>query len=136
MSKAKWITAVLAMMLAAPTAFAIRSDGARSLQEVTSIWVDADVCPMGISEELEEHGFEVTSNRRYADAILKVDVATNGRFSNPDSVEKARYSARLIGDDGDVLFSTAGRETDHDMNNLCEEVGNEISDRLEDAVES
>jgi hypothetical protein len=132
MRNMKWIMAGLVLALATPAAHALR---AGSLQAVRAIWVDADVCPMGISQELADRGFMVTPSRRHADAILEVDMTTNGRYLDPDSVEKGRYTARLVGDDGEVLFHTAGYETDHDLDDLCEEVGNEIADSLEDVVE-
>lgn len=136
MNKLKWTLALLVLTLATPAAMAYQGDMARSLQQVRTIWVNADVCPLGISEELEQHGFQVVSNRRHADAILEVDVNTNGRYADHNSVEKARYSASLIGNNNRVLFRTAGKERAHDLDNLCEDVGNEIADSLENVIKS
>lgn len=136
MDKMKWAILGFAAMLAMPAAHAFREAGVRSLQEVMSIWVDADVCPAGISKELQQHGFEVMPTQRHANATLEVNVITNGRYANVDSVERGRYVASLIGHDGEVLFRTAGEKTDHDLDNLCEEVGNDISITLESAIKS
>lgn len=43
----------------------------------------------------------------------------------------ARYSATMRGEDGDVLFRTTGREDSISVAELCEDISEDIVDRIE-----
>lgn len=105
-----------------------RGPYARSLHQVDSIWLDANTCMSGLSDEASSHGFAQTRNPRSADAVLEVDVhQLDAHVGN-----SARYSAVLRGDDDRVLFSTSGREDSISRQELCADIGDDIFDRMED----
>ena len=116
-----------ALLLGAQTAFA-RPD-ARSLREVDSIWVDANVCTNGIEEQLRDRGFFVTNSSRSADAHLVVDIydRSASRFD-----EAARYSARMRGDDNHVIFTASGTEYSRNNRELCEDIGDSIARSIDE----
>lgn len=116
--------------LAAQPALARERASARSLMDVETIRVDADLCPMRVSNQLSRHGFLVTSAGR-PDAILKLDVATNGGLYDQDSMDEGEYSAKLIGRNGRVLFRSSGYADNVNLGYLCDEIGEEIASELE-----
>lgn len=119
------LAAGAAALLAAQTALA-RPD-ARSLREVDTVWVDANACTDGISDQLRERGFFVTSSARSADAILVVDVQNRSSRLN----DSAQYKARLHGDGDQVLFSASGTEYARNYANLCNDIGESIAGSME-----
>jgi hypothetical protein len=112
-----------AALLAGPAALAA---DARSLREVGDVWVDANVCEAEIADAMAEGGW-LSSGSRFADAELEVDV-------NPRGSERALYVATLRGDDDRILFRTGGEEFGYNHQELCEDIGEEITDRLEDRL--
>jgi hypothetical protein len=97
---------------------------ARTVNQVNAIWLDSNICMGEIGEQLDEHGFFLTGGPRSSDAVLTVDV-------NPHGSESASYVATLRGDDGRVLMRTGGREDSVDDEEVCEDIGEEIADRIE-----
>ena len=106
---------------------------ARSLHEVRSISVEGNLCPVRVSSVLNEHGFLATPGGS-ADAVLELDVATNGSLYDQDSMDKGRYTATLVGRNGRTLFTTGGFEDSINLGMLCEEIGEEIADDLENRL--
>lgn len=104
-----------------------RGPFARSLNQVNAIWLDSNSCANGLSDEIEDRGFELTGSRRSADAILSVDFHPR----NSEMGISAHYSATLQGEDGRVLFRTAGHETSLTLAELCSDVSDDILDRME-----
>ena len=106
---------------------------ARSLHEVRSISVEGNLCPMRVSSVLNRHGFSAVPGGS-ADAVLELDVATNGGLWDQDEMEEGRYTATLIGRNGRTLFTTGGYEDSINLGSLCEEIGEEIADDLESSL--
>jgi hypothetical protein len=102
---------------------------ARSLREVDSIWVDANVCTNGIEDQLRDRGFFVTNSSRSADAHLVVDIYDRGSSRFDDS---ARYSARMRGDDNHVIFTASGTEYSRTQRELCEDIGDSIAESIDE----
>lgn len=102
---------------------------ARSLYEVDAMSVDSNSCNGALRDSLQDNGFLVT-NRRSADAELDVDV----RHLDADFGASARYTATVRGDDGDVLFRTSGREDSITTAELCEDISEDIVERIENRV--
>ena len=107
---------------------------AKSVEKVSTIRVEAGSCGGGISAALAERGFSPTDKSK-VDAVMKIDVNHTGR--NLDSIpsfggvgSKATYSATLIGARGKELFSTSGSEGSLNMDELCQDIGDDIADRL------
>lgn len=100
---------------------------ARSLNQVDAIWLDSNSCTNGLSDELEGRGYVLTNSRRSADAILDV----NFQPRRTEFGVSARYSATLRGEDGRVLFSTAGHESSITLTELCADISDDIADRME-----
>jgi len=109
---------------------------ARSLDDVRSIAVQGNLCPSRIRAELVEHGFMPADSAGRADAVLKVDVVTDGGLHDQDTMEKGGYRAELIGADNRVLYTTHGFEDSTNLGSLCDEIGEEIGDDLEDRLDS
>lgn len=110
---------------------------ASSLAEVTSIHVEAKSCRSGIQQALAERGLGVTQAAEKADSRLQVKVVSEGR--NLDEIpefggfgSKASYNATLYGADDSVLFSTAGEEGSTTYEELCEDIGDEVAERIQD----
>lgn len=103
---------------------------ARSLSEVKTIRVDGNLCPMRVSQQLNDHGFVTGHSHNRPDGVLKLDVKTDGDLSNQDSMEEGHYSATLVGAKGEVLFSKVGFEESSNLGWLCEDIGEEIAAEL------
>lgn len=107
---------------------------AKSLDEVRSIAVQGNLCPSRIKAELIEHGFLAVDASGRADAILKVDVVTDGGLHDQDTMEKGGYRADLVGAGNRVLYTTHGFEDSSNLGSLCDEIGEEIAEDLEDRL--
>lgn len=116
--------------LAAQPAVARDRPTARSIESVETIKVDADLCPMRVSNQLSRHGFLVTSAGR-PDAVLKLDVDTTGGLYDQDTMDEGEYTARLVGRNGRVLFRTSGYADSLNLGYLCDEIGEQIATDLE-----
>jgi hypothetical protein len=103
---------------------------ARMLSEVGAIWVDSDSCTARLEDQLSENGFAIAGSPRWSDSTLVVDVdELDARFG-----AAARYTATLRDVDGRLLFSTSGRENSHNYSALCEDIGDDIAERLANRV--
>ncbi len=109
---------------------------AESIGQVRVVQLNTESCRSGISSALSERGFSITSSGK-ADAILNVSVNHSGR--NLDNVpsfggigNKASYSAKLLGADDKLLFSTSGSEGSVNMEELCQDIGDDIGGRMKD----
>lgn len=104
------------------------TDKAGSLSEVDMIELDANTCAAAFSQELRASGFGITDSRRSANATLEVNVA-----ERPSRVfgRDADYSAKLIGDDDEVLFMHGGTESSIDHAELCDDISDDVVDALE-----
>lgn len=110
---------------------------AENMGQVRVVRLNANNCQSGIRGGLGERGFSVTSSEGKVDAVLDVTVNQGGR--NLDNVpsfggvgNKASYSATLKGANDKVLFSTSGSEGSINMDELCEDIGDEIGERMQD----
>lgn len=108
---------------------------AKSLAEVRSVYLKAETCPDGIRRGLAERGFTVVDKEGKHDAVLNVNVSLQGR--NLDKIpsfggvgNKASYSAQLLGAGDTVLFTTSGSEGSINMEELCQDIGDNIGQRL------
>jgi hypothetical protein len=107
------------------------AQGVHSLGLVHLIGIDSNMCELGITQEMSKEGFLVTDRTRSSDAVLEVTIQTNGSISDQSSVERARYSAVLVGMSDRVLFATGGTEDAPNLEELCEDIGDEIANQLE-----
>ncbi|MDX1495935.1 MAG: hypothetical protein R3352_00115 [Salinisphaeraceae bacterium] len=110
---------------------------ANTVAEVSTVQLKANNCEHGVQEALAERNMGVVSEADKADAVLEINVKTNGR--NLDEVpefggfgNKASYSATLYGVDDEVIFSTAGEEGSITFDEMCEDIGDEIAERIQD----
>jgi hypothetical protein len=123
-----WIAALMGAALI-PGAVLAR-DKANRLHQVDSIWVDSNTCSAQLREGLEQRGFLVAMSRRSADASMEVNVRRErARFG-----DSASYDATLLGENDRVLFSTAGSEESFDHIELCEDISDELIERLENRM--
>jgi hypothetical protein len=104
------------------------------LYEVQTIRVEGELCPSRVSGKLTESGFLASPALRQPDAILELEVATNGHLFDQESMDEGRYVATLVGARDRVLFQTAGREDNINLGRLCDDIGEEIAEDLEDSV--
>lgn len=111
-----------------------RGPSARSLYEVQTIRVEGDLCPSRVSGKLNESGFMASPVISQPDAILELEVVTNGHISDQSTMEDGRYVATLVGARDRVLFQTAGREGNINLGRLCDDIGEEIAEDLESSV--
>jgi len=103
---------------------------ARRLGDVGAIWVDSNSCTSKLENQLSSNGFAVADSPRWSDTTLEVDVhELNARFGT-----SARYTATLRDEDGRLLFSTMGREDSLNYSELCEDIGDDIAERLANRV--
>jgi hypothetical protein len=109
---------------------ALAREKASRLHQVDSIWVDSNTCSTQIRDRLEMRGFLVALSRRSADASMEVNVLPErSRFG-----DSASYTATLVGRSDRVLFSTTGSEESFDHVELCEDISDELIERLENRM--
>jgi hypothetical protein len=129
------VNTALAAFLAVSTLIASHAVSARkldpdprslSLYSVELIGLDSNMCEFGISQEMYKAGYLVTDKVGVSDAILEIEVLTNGSALTPKQMEKAHYSAVLLGADDRVLLAMGGVQNSHDLDELCEDIGDEI----------
>ena len=108
---------------------------AESMSQVRVVRLEANSCESGIRSGLGERGFSVTTSKSKVDAVLTVTVNLSGR--NLDNIpsfggvgNKASYSATLKGAGDKVLFSTSGSEGSINMDELCQDIGDNIGNRM------
>jgi hypothetical protein len=110
--------------------------GVRNLGQVELIGLDTNMCELGITHEMSNEGFLVTDKTGVSDAVLEVSIRTNGSLADHSEVEKAHYSAVLVGAANRVLFATGGNEEAPNLQELCEDIGDEIASQLDDRMTS
>lgn len=110
---------------------------ASNVSQVSSLELKANNCEQGIQQALTERNMGVVTEPGDADAVLEINVKTTGR--NLQEVpefggfgSKASYSATLYGADDEVIFSTAGEEGSTSFDEMCEDIGDEIAERIQD----
>lgn len=109
---------------------------ARSLRQVELIGLDSNICALGISEQMRKQGFLVTDRARASDAVLEVEILTDDNgLSDHSKIERAHYSAMLVGGADRVLFATGGHEEATDLEELCEDIGDDIADDLDNHMD-
>lgn len=108
---------------------------AESMGHVRIVRLETNSCESGIRAGLGERGFSTTKSQGTVDAVLTVSVSHSGR--NLDNLpsfggvgNRAGYSATVKGKGGKVLFSTSGDEGSINMNELCQDIGDEIGSRM------
>lgn len=129
------LIAPMALLVACGTSNA--SPQAETLRDANAIFVEGNQCAANITEALAESDLGVTTRAEDADSTLKVSVNNDGR--NLDELpefggigHKAAYSASLIGAEGIVLFSTTGDEGSISYDEMCEDIGDEIAERMKE----
>ena len=102
---------------------------------VDSIFVMPNDCASGLMSALGERGFSHASAAADADAVLQVSITDRGR--NLEDIAdfvgfgaRADYTARLTGLNGKTLFATSGTEGSITQREMCEDIGDEIAQRL------
>lgn len=99
-----------------------------SMDEVKTIRLETNVCPVKISEELTARGFRV-SETGPSDAVLKVDMSKSASVSNTGRPMPV-YSAKLHGENDALLFMAAGDQEARNPTQLCEGIAEDIANRL------
>ena len=140
--KAQFNLAKLAI-LAAPAALLVAcgtsdaSDQAATLHQANAVYVSSNQCQSSITNAMADHDLGVTSDSSVADSTLQVSIESQGR--NLDEIpefggfgHKATYTATLIGAEGAALFSTTGEEGSTTFDELCEDIGDEIAERMQE----
>jgi hypothetical protein len=110
--------------------------GVRNLRQVELIGLDTNICTLGIADQMKKEGFLVTDRNEVSDAVLEVKVQTDGSLSDHSKVETARYSAVLVGAADRVLFAAGGKQHAHDLEELCEDIGDDIAHQLGDRIDA
>lgn len=105
---------------------------AKTMEGVKLIGIKSNLCQLGIREEVTEAGFMVTDNLQVPDAILEVKVTTNGSTRDHSMVEDVHYRAVLVGAGDRVLVADGGYEGARNLEEVCEDIGDEIADAMED----
>ncbi len=127
---------ILALALAACGSESKNADTrATHISKVRTLHLTSNDCPAGIRKALQEHGYALLAEDQPADAALKVTVTRTGR--NLQSVpefggfgSKANYTAEVVGAENKILFSTAGKEGSITSKEMCEDIGDEIAEKL------
>lgn len=108
---------------------------ATHINQVRTMHLSTNDCPHGVNKALREHGFAILENTQEADARLEVNITRTGR--NLDQVPefggfgaKASFSASVIGAEDKVLFTTSGKEGSLSSEELCEDIGDELAEKL------
>lgn len=131
------VIVTLMLLLAAQASFARDArtyPRAVSMDQVELIGLDANMCMLGIREEMSEAGFLVTDNLQVPDAILEVKVRTNGSLHDHAKLENVHYSAVLVGASDRVLVANGGFEGASNLEEVCEDIGDDIADAIEDRM--
>lgn len=102
----------------------IRSNPVPHLQV---LWLDTNGCTPQLTEELQEGGYTLAQSRRSADGVLRVSV----RQLDANTGASARFSASLRDDRGNAVWETTGREDSISQEELCEDISEDIVERLE-----
>jgi hypothetical protein len=106
------------------------AERARSVRQVDVIWINSNSCMADIKEELLARGFDVTNSLKRADAILDVNLyPRRARYG-----ETVSYTAMLRGRNERVLLDASGIEESRDYFELCEDISDDIADRLDSRV--
>lgn len=105
---------------------------ATHISQVRLIHLDSNLCTIGIKEELKGEGMLVTDKAKVADAVLEVKVETDDSLQDQSKVEKAHYSATLLGVGNGVLFAAGGNERGRNLEELCEDIGDHLADDIKD----
>ena len=108
---------------------------ATNLGQVRTMHLNTNDCPHGVKKALREHGFSILENTQDADARLDVNITRTGR--NLDQIPefggfgaKATFTANVIGAEDKILYSTSGNEGSLSSEELCEDIGDEIAEKL------
>ena len=92
--------------------------------------LDTNGCTPQLTHELADKGFVLTTSRR--EGTLRVNV----RQLDANTGASARFSAKLRDRDGGVVWETTGREDSISQEELCEDLSEEIVERLENRMEA
>src|SRR5687767_13709700 len=94
-----------ALMLALASVFAGQAAALQSrdafrvgnIHNVQLVGLDTNLCTVSIKDQLFQKGLLVTDQNKVADAVLEVEIDTDDSLQDHDEVEKAKYSAALVG---------------------------------------
>lgn len=108
---------------------------ATHINKVRTMHLSTNDCPAGVRKSLQEHGFSIQADDQPADAKLVVNITRTGR--NLQNVPefggfgaKASFTAEVIGAEDKVLFATGGEEGSITSKEMCEDIGDEIAEKL------
>lgn len=132
-----------ALMLALASVFAGQAAALQSrdafrvgnIHNVQLVGLDTNLCTVSIKDQLFQKGLLVTDQNKVADAVLEVKIDTDDSLQDHDEVEKAKYSAALVGMNDRVLFATGGNERGRNLEDLCEDIGDQITDDLDEHLD-
>ena len=132
-----------ALMLALASVFAGQATALQSrdafrvsnIHNVRLVGLDTNLCTASLKDQLFSEGFLVTEQPKVADAVLEVKVETDDSLQDHGKVEHARYSAALVGRNDRVLFATGGNERGQNLEDLCEDIGDQITDDMTKSVD-
>lgn len=91
------------------------------------LWLDTNACTPQLTAELEDGGYTLVSNRKEAEGNLRVNV----RQLDANTGASARFSASLRDQANKSVWETTGREDSISQEELCEDISEDIVDRLE-----
>jgi hypothetical protein len=106
-----------------------------NIHNVRLVGLDTNLCTVSLKEQLFQNGLLVTEQDKVADAVLEVEIDTDDSLQDHDEVEKAKYSAALVGMNDRVLFASGGNERGKSLEDLCEDIGDQIADDLTEQMD-
>lgn len=125
----KGFVSVVAALLVMGGAAQARDAVIRSkpIPDLRALWLDTNACTPQLTAELEDNGYTLVPNRKQAEGNLRVNV----RQLDANTGASARFSAHLRDQDGNAVWETTGREDSISQEELCEDISEDIVDRLE-----
>lgn len=125
----KWTVFGIAALLASAGAAQARDAVIRSepIPDLKVLWLDTNGCTPQLMSELEEDGYLLVSNRGSSEGTLRVNV----RQLDANTGASARFSAALRDRSGGIVWQTTGREDSISQEELCEDISEDIAERLE-----
>jgi hypothetical protein len=125
----KGLVSVIATLLVMAGVADARDTVIRSqpIPDLRMLWLDTNACTPQLTSELEDAGYTFVASRKEAEGSLRVNV----RQLDANTGASARFSATLRNQDGKSVWETTGREDSISQEELCEDISEDIADRLE-----
>jgi hypothetical protein len=102
------------------------------MPQLRVLWLETNGCTPQLSEELQENGYTLAASSKNSEGILHVDV----HQLDANTGASARFSAKLNDKAGKSIWQTTGREDSISQEELCEDIGEEVAERLKKRMEA